>query len=272
NRIVGATMVATLGGPASARIRRFEAAGLRRKDAWCAVSDHVARLTITAFDISGEPPTRIHSGVEVPDIPREFADEKTVVFGGTIKAEKGILELLRAWPAVRAAVPATLHLFGGFGTTIDRQPIVPRIEALVPDPDTAGVVFHGRVQPDELHAAYARASVSVFPSLADAFPLAMVEAMAVGSPTIGSCLGPGAEVIDDGVDGWVVDPTDASALADAIVRALADQQLAEAIGHRAKERVARDFTIARWTERTTRFYDEVLRSWRPNRSRSRVGR
>ena len=111
------------------------------------------------------------------------------------------------------------------------------IASLVSDLRLEGRVFyHGKRQKKEMPWYYAMADVVLFPSFVDVFGLVMVEGAASGRPVIASCFSGGTvDVIFDGVNGFVVDPSDISAYSEAI-RALAeDPQMRERMGAASRE-------------------------------------
>jgi rhamnosyl/mannosyltransferase len=110
--------------------------------------------------------------------------------------------------------------------------------------------FLGSIPDDELLNAFADADVFVLPSVsrAEAFGLAMVEAMANGLPAISTTLGTGTDWVNlDGVSGVVVQPGDPKALAGAI-DALGDTVLRARLGAGAFERAQTMFSFDRHIE------------------------
>ena len=93
------------------------------------------------------------------------------------------------------------------------------------------VVFTGGV--NDVRPYYAAADVFVLPTLYDPLPNACLEAMACGLPTITSTTSGAAELITNGVEGFVTDALDTPAISDAISNALADADM----GARACARV-----------------------------------
>jgi glycosyltransferase involved in cell wall biosynthesis len=81
-----------------------------------------------------------------------------------------------------------------------------------------------------------QASVLVTPSRSEAFGLTNIEAMSVGTPVIGSAVGGIADVIQDGINGFLVPPDVPEILADAITRVLADSALRQRLSRAARER------------------------------------
>lgn len=94
------------------------------------------------------------------------------------------------------------------------------------------VVFTGGV--NDVRPYYAAADVFVLPTLYDPLPNACLEAMACGLPIITSTTSGAAELITNGVEGFVTDALDTPAISDAISNALADAGM----GARARARVA----------------------------------
>src|SRR4051794_27352377 len=77
---------------------------------------------------------------------------------------------------------------------------------------------------------YDDATVAVMPSLEEAFGLPLAEAMASGLPTVATRVGGMPELMVEGQTGLLVQPDDAGALADALVRPLEDPALASRVG------------------------------------------
>ena len=100
----------------------------------------------------------------------------------------------------------------------------------------------------DVESYLAAATVFVLPSVREAMPISLLEAMAAGRPCIASCVGGVPEVVRDGENGLLVPPADAAALADAIQRLLSNASLCTSLGRRAAESVGTRYdkgTIAR---------------------------
>lgn len=90
--------------------------------------------------------------------------------------------------------------------------------------------------------------VVVNASAYEPFGLTIVEAMALGKPVVATAAGGPLEIVRDSVDGLLVPPGDARALASAISRPLADRELATRLGKAARERAA-EFSSRRYAVR-----------------------
>ena len=106
-----------------------------------------------------------------------------------------------------------------------------------PEP-TGPVVFSGRVDEPTLVHHYASAACVVAPAFREDYGLTALEAMSFGKPVVVCRDGGGlAELIEDGVTGFVVDPC-ASAIADAVERLVGDVDLRREMGEAARDRAS----------------------------------
>lgn len=256
----------------------LERASLRRADAWSAASRYVAERTRAVFDLPLAPMPILHNPVELRPAPPESGRVPgRVVFSGRLIAKKGVEPLLRAWPHVRAGVPgAELHLFGRDGPAGRGGSMRALLQERIGGRADAGVVFHDHVEREELARALDTASVAVFPSFAEAFAFAPMESMASGCATVTSVRGSGPELVTDGRDGLLVEPSDPAAIAGAVIRLLMDAALRLRLGRAGRRRIAESFSMPVLLPANEAFYREAIerfhgRSERRERGRS-VGR
>ncbi|UCC95875.1 MAG: glycosyltransferase, partial [Candidatus Omnitrophota bacterium] len=107
------------------------------------------------------------------------------------------------------------------------------------------------------------ARILVAPSVdEESFGRVVVEAFACGVPVIATNVGGFSEIIEDGKDGILVDPQDASALAESIVRLLGDEQLAESMVGKARKKVNALYVMDKCLEETKAVYVKTLASLR----------
>jgi len=99
--------------------------------------------------------------------------------------------------------------------------------------------------------------VFVLPSVSEGLPIALIEGIASGVPSVGTRVGGIPEVLDDGMAGILVPPKDPSALADAIVRVLTDSELASRLSKAARER-AKGFSIEACVAKYEELYQRLL--------------
>lgn len=128
---------------------------------------------------------------------------------------KGFDRVIALLPRLREKVPDIAYLACGDGS--ER----PRLEALA---DAGGVrdlvVFAGRIDEAEKADHYRLADLYVMPSKGEGFGFVFLEALACGVPVIASSIDGGREAVREGAIGQMVDPFDADALEQAILREL----------------------------------------------------
>ncbi len=133
---------------------------------------------------------------------------------GGVERRKNTVNLLRAFHLVRRSRPNAALLIVGGATLLDHSTYRREFDAL----DLTGVTVTGPVSDAEMVAAYRVADVLAFPSTVEGFGLAVIEAMAAGTPVVTSDVAPFTEYLRDG-EALRVDPLDVPALATAMVRA-----------------------------------------------------
>lgn len=165
---------------------------------------------------------------------------------GRVESRKNIEALLHAHRRANTGLP--LVIAGPDGHWRD-TPERSRVEALIAAPD----VIRLRWQDDATIAALiANARALLMPSLAEGFGLPVVEAMALGVPALASATGAAAEIAGDGA--LLVDPHDATSLADAIRRIAGDTDLRSRLVAAGLQRAA-DFTPERFAARLAALYE-----------------
>jgi glycosyltransferase involved in cell wall biosynthesis len=87
------------------------------------------------------------------------------------------------------------------------------------------VEYLGGKSADEVRGEIAKASICIFPSYAEALPLAWLEAMSIGKPVVAYEIGWASEVIESGVSGFLVPKGDKKAFAEAIQQLLSNPEL-----------------------------------------------
>jgi glycosyltransferase involved in cell wall biosynthesis len=162
------------------------------------------------------------------------------VYGGDLRNEKGIAELLAGFAEARQrlrteGIPVTLDLYG---------PLFREMEASVGGEiarPASEMRWHGNVSNPALLAALPQYDVLVFPTKCynEGHPGVVIEAMALGLAVVAAEWRAAAEVIEDGVDGLICPPGDAAALAECMCRIARDGELRRRLGAKAARAAAR---------------------------------
>jgi glycosyltransferase involved in cell wall biosynthesis len=113
------------------------------------------------------------------------------------------------------------------------------------------VTFHGRVDDDELARIYGAADIYLIPTMRyEGLPLALLEAMSHGIPTISSEIGGNADVITHDLDGLFIKPGDMSELVSSIRKLGTDSKLRNSISIAARETTEKRFDKERMVKET----------------------
>ena len=118
------------------------------------------------------------------------------------------------------------------------------------------VVFAGLRQ--DIPALLGASTVAVMPSLNEAMPNALLEAMAAGAPTVATRVGGTPEAMTDGETGLLVPPGDATALGAAISRMLDEPGVAATFARAARCRIEQRFSLERMVSDTEQLYVDLL--------------
>lgn len=172
-----------------------------------------------------------------------------VLWTGTVEPRKNLRGLLRAF--ARVEPPVELVLVGPSGWNEDLEGVLESLPGAVRD----RIHRLGWVGRDELGALYAGASAFCFPSLLEGFGFPVVEAMAHGTPVVTST-GTSTEELVEGGAGVAVAPTEVDAIAEAVSRILADEELAAELATAGRERAA-EYTWARTATLVARAYADA---------------
>jgi glycosyltransferase involved in cell wall biosynthesis len=152
--------------------------------------------------------------------PAPLPERPRAVFVGVLERYKAFDTLMAAWKLAAPRVPdATLHVVSD-GSLRD---------LLTPD-----VEWSPRLSAEEVSAAMDDSWVFCLPSRSEGLPRVALEAAARGRAIIGGNRAGIPDVVEDGVNGFLVDPDDAEQLAELLVRILSDRKLAERLGQGAR--------------------------------------
>jgi glycosyltransferase involved in cell wall biosynthesis len=111
---------------------------------------------------------------------------------------------------------------------------------------------------DDIPAILAAFDLFVFPSHAEAFGVALIEAMATGIPVVSTNCDGVLDIVVDGDSGLFVDPRSPSQIAEALRRLVPDEGLRERLGRQARERVVALFDVEAQTDRIEEVYCGLL--------------
>ncbi len=110
----------------------------------------------------------------------------------------------------------------------------------------------------DLASVYAALDVICLTSFNEGSPVALIEAMAAGKPVVSTAAGGVTDLIDNGINGMLVESRDVAAFSEAIENLLLDHQLASQIGARGRASVYPRYDITRLANDMRRCYRDLL--------------
>lgn len=219
---------------------------LPKSDALIAVSRAVA-------DFSGDPKAVvIYPGIDVSLWAQMRGAHRGTVIGTACRIEpvKGLYHLLEAlaelapeFSDLRLEIAGDGSLRSSLEQQSQRLGIADRVSFLGWRTD--------------LPAVMAGWDILALPSLDEGFPIAALEAMASGLPVVASAVGGLPELVQNSETGWLVPPASSEELAGRLRVLIGDRHMRDAMGHAGRQRVLRDFSVARMVEQTIAVYDRL---------------
>ncbi len=213
-----------------------------------AVSEPVKRFCVTERALPAERITVLPNGIPPLDPPTSHEMERwraeldlspqAKLVGSVTRFYpiKGVRYLIEAMPKVRQAVPEAYFVLWGDGP--DRE----ALEVLARKLGVADRIRFAGYQPDASRRL-ALVDCAVLSSLSEGFPFVLLEAMALGRPVVATRVGGIPEIVGED-EALLVEPANADALADAVVRVLREPTLAARLAQAAMQ-ASRRYTMDR---------------------------
>lgn len=224
-------------------------------------------LLVERFNIYPEKIKVIPHGVDLEvydpekfkkeEIKRKYriSSRKVILFVGRLDAQgaeqKGIKYLLKAIPLVIKEVSSVKFLIAGGGERIDHLKELSRKLGII-----RYVRFIGNFSNDEAPSLFSMADVFVLPSLSESFGIVLCEAMAMEKPVIATRIRGVVDVVENRKTGFLVEPKNPKALAQAILSILSDEALARQLGREGRKRVEKKYNWNLAVKRTLKVYKE----------------
>ncbi len=232
---------------------------LRMFDAVIGVSDEIVRELKTS--IAYNKINKIENGIDIKRFCRSdkhnakkqlgLLNKKIIGYVGRLSQDKGITYLFQA---MRNLIDQrhNLHvLIVGDGEY--RRALIDYARSLhIND----YVTFTGTRSDTPL--IYSSLDVFVLPSLQEAFPLVILEAMACGIPVVATDVGDIPRIIEENVSGFIIKPKSAEAIRNGIGRLLLNEDTAEQIGLAACTKVRENYSSELMARRYNEIYMQVL--------------
>lgn len=234
--------------------RRFLWRAYRKADLIIANSNFTSNLLIEG-GISPDKIAVVHPGTDPERFKPEPRDEalqskldlkgkKVILSLGRLTPRKGQDMTIEALPDILKHVPDAIYVIGGRGEyQVELRQLAKSVGV------ESKVRFLGEVDEELLPKLYNLADVFIMPNQVmpgsndvEGFGIVFLEAGACEVPVIGGRSGGVVEAIEDGKTGLLVDGASQSSIAEAVIRILTDEDLAQSLGRQGRERICRQLT------------------------------
>lgn len=175
-------------------------------------------------------------------------DTFTILFLARIEKDKGIFELIEACRVIHASIKSIRLVIAGSGSASDQ--VIKSAEVF----DWIHVA--GYVDWDEKAIFYLQSDVYVLPSYREGMPNSVLEAMAFGLPIVCTGVGALSEIIQNGVNGLIVDTMDVESLKKGLLTVINNKVMRKAMSINNKV-AAKKYYASYVAERLLSIYDSI---------------
>lgn len=240
--------------PESSRFVRYAKRVLTLPEKWVACTSGLMSQWPEAFD--REKLTALSNGI--PDPVGNKTSKKTtqfhVVFLSSMTEEKGWRELFAAAEVLCNEHPGVVFDFYGDPGAGESSEHLESVFAGSSHPDR--ILWHGGVWGDQKINVLLESDLFCLPSWTEAFPIAVLEAMACGLPVIATRVGGIPDAVTDGENGWLVEPRDQNGLLSVLRVAACQRDTLDRMGQNNRMRFLHDFSLSAFDEK----WQQLLRS------------
>ena len=197
----------------------------------------------------------IPNGVNIPDIHRDYFIERgktlNLAFMGLIHRNKGVFDLIDATKRLTNSGYDVRLLVCGSGDVGSLQKRVRRKNM----EDT--VSYCGYLSGKQKDAFFRKADIFALPSYSEAMPVVILEAMAYALPVVSTRVGAIPELIDNNVNGYLVEPGNMDSLFTCLVNLVSDPAKREIFGKNGKKIVEMNFNLRRSSMKLADIYTSL---------------
>jgi glycosyltransferase involved in cell wall biosynthesis len=248
-------------------LRIFEEKMLERANRIIGVSDFTRRELLQYYKVKAEKIRVIHNGVDTnkfkPAADKRKVKEEmgldpediAVLSVGRLYARKGLFTLIESMPAVVKRFRNAKFVISGKGQSREMEKLVAHAARLGV---RNNIVFTGYFPDKKLPLLYQAADVFAFSTFYENLPFAVLEALSTGLPVVTTNVGGIPEMIDNGKNGFLVQPFNAKQLSDKILHCLEHPAAALEMGFSARQTILERFDWRLIVQKVLRVYEEAL--------------
>jgi 1,4-alpha-glucan branching enzyme len=248
-------------------LRIFEEKMLERSNKIIAVSDFTRRELLQYYKVKEDKIRVIHNGVDINKFQPTgdkrkakeelgFNPEDTAILSvGRLYARKGLFTLIESMPQVVRRFPRAKFVISGKGQSNEMKKLVAHAQKLGV---RGNIVFTGYFPDKKLPRLYQAADVFAFSTFYENLPFAVLEALSTGLPVVTTRVGGIPEMIEDGKNGFLVQPFNSRELSDRILYFLEHPAAASEMAFHARKIIEERFDWRLIVQKVLEVYDEAL--------------
>ncbi len=248
-------------------LRIFEEKMLEKANKIIAVSHFTKRELLDYYNVPERKIRVIHNGVDTKKfqpakdkrkIKSELGfnpDDLAIVSVGRLYARKGLFTLIESMPAVVKRFKNAKFIISGKGQSDEMRKLIAHAEKLeVKD----SIIFTGYFPDKKLPKLYQAADVFAFSTFYEHHPFAVLEALSTGLPVVTTWVGGIPETIENGKNGFLVEPFNAKQFSDKIIYLLEHPAEAQEMAALARKTILEHFDWRIVVKDALKVYDEAL--------------
>jgi glycosyltransferase involved in cell wall biosynthesis len=227
---------------------------IRTADGAHAYSRDVWSMLQLKYDMDSDRVAYIPNGVEPRFFtPREYRDSDALrlLYAGTWLDQRGIFYIRDALRNLAGRIPGLTMTFAGCGVPPEE------IQRFFGNELANQVVVRPVVGSGQMQELYAAHDVFLFPSLMEGLPSVLLEAMATGMPVITTETCGMPDIVENGHNGILIPPANATSIEDAVLRLAKSRELRQQLGEAARETMKR-YTWERAAQQLETLYLHII--------------
>jgi glycosyltransferase involved in cell wall biosynthesis len=227
-----------------------------------AISNGVKKNLIQYYKISEDRITVIYNGSNIKQASPEelniirnkyyhFTSRRIISFIGRLSEEKGLIYLLDAISKVKLIFPEVILLLVGDGEL--KSTLETKVQKLSIENN---VIFCGNQM--NVTCFYEISEFTVMPSISEGLGGSGIESIMIGRPLIGTTVGGIPEIVEDGVNGYLVPPRNSELLAQKIIDLLASPKIAKSMRENCIRIANEKFTLSQMMKNYENYYLNLI--------------
>ncbi len=185
--------------------------------------------------------------------PTNGNKENIILYTGMLRIGKGVLDLLEASKIIISNFPQTSIVMVGNG------PLKKYLVKKIPNWIRNKVILIDHLPHAQLIRYYQRAMVYVLPSYYEGLPTTVLEAMSCQLPVVGTDIPGIRDLIEDGINGFLVPPKDPELLAKKVEKLIREPKLRNNMGAKGRAKVTESYAWNNIARNISKLYQVILR-------------